>query len=229
MAQQLDRVAPTNDRRPATPPRPRRAGAVAAWADDRLGLATAAREEPAQGVPRPLVVHARRDRAVVVRGPAADRRVPDPLVRAEHVGVDVPGHLPPAARRPDVRRLRLDAAHLLRRPRRAAGAADAPLGRDALRRRDDDPPDAGGVHRRLPQAPRAELGDRQHPAAARDHRGLHRLLAARRPALRHRPRRRPTASSRPRRWSAPTCRSSSSAGSSRATRSSRGSTPCTCC
>src|SRR5436190_170662 len=43
MAQQLDRVAPTNGRRPATPPRPRRAGAVAAWADDRLGLAKAVR------------------------------------------------------------------------------------------------------------------------------------------------------------------------------------------
>ena len=43
MAQQLDRVAPTNDRRPATAPRPRRTGAVAAWADERLGLAKAAR------------------------------------------------------------------------------------------------------------------------------------------------------------------------------------------
>ena len=49
------------------------------------------------------------------------------------------------------------------------------------------------------------------------HRGLRRLLPARRPALRHRPadRRRPGEGDA--RWSAPTCRSSCSAASSRAT------------
>ena len=47
------------------------------------------------------------------------------------------------------------------------------------------------LHRRVPQAARAQLGDRLPAAAARHPRGLHRLLAARRPALRHRhPRRR---------------------------------------
>ena len=121
-----------------------------------------------------------------LRGPAADRGVPDVLVRAEHVGVDVPGHLRAAARRTDVGRLCLDAAHLLRRARRPPRAPDAPLGGDDLRRRDDDPPDAGGVHRGLPSAARAELGDRQHPAAARDDRRVHRVLPARRPALGHR-------------------------------------------
>ena len=74
--------------------------------------------------------------------------------------VDLPGLLRPAARRPDVRGLRLDAAHLLRRPRRPADAADAPLGGDALRRRDDRAPDARLLHRRVPQAARAQLGDR---------------------------------------------------------------------
>ena len=64
------------------------------------------------------------------------------------------------------------------------------------------------------------------PAAAPRHaRGLHRLLAARRPALRHRHPRRRRLHEVACRWSAPTCRSSSSAASSRVTRSSRGSTP----
>ena len=44
---------------------------------------------------------------------------------------------------PMSRGLRLDAEHLLRRPRRPAHAADAPLGRDALRRRDDGAPACG--------------------------------------------------------------------------------------
>ncbi len=57
--------------------------------------------------------------------------------------------------------------------------------------RDDDPPAAGLLHRRAPQAARAELGDRRAAAAPRHPRGVHRLLAPRRPALRHRhPRRR---------------------------------------
>ena len=56
-------------------------------------------EEPAQGLPRPLVVHARRDRAVELRGPAADGRVPDLLVQPEHVGVGLPGLVHAAARR----------------------------------------------------------------------------------------------------------------------------------
>ena len=39
-----ERVASTNAGRPATPGKPGRAGAVAAWADDRLGLATMMRK-----------------------------------------------------------------------------------------------------------------------------------------------------------------------------------------
>ena len=54
------------------------------WADDRARPGHGHEEEPAQGLPRPLVVHARRDRAVELRRPAADRRVPDPVVQAEH-------------------------------------------------------------------------------------------------------------------------------------------------
>ena len=77
--------------------------------------------------------------------------------------------------------------------------------------------DARLLHRRVPQAARAQLADRRRAAAARHARGLRRLLAARRPALRHRPAHRRRASSSRSRWSAPTCRSSCSAASSRAT------------
>ena len=100
--------------------------------------------------------------------------------------VDLPGLLRPAARDPDVGGLRLHARHLLRRARRPAHAPDAPLGRDDLRRLDDGAPAPRVLHRRVPQAARAQLGDRLPAAAARHARGLHRLLAARRPALRHR-------------------------------------------
>ena len=120
--------------------------------------------------------------------------------------------------------------HLLRRPRRPAHPADPPLGRAALRRRDHRAHVPGVLHRRVPQAARAQLGDRRRPARCwRMRRGLRRLLAARRPALRHRPAHRRRASCGRSRWSARTCRSSSSAASSRATASSRGSTPSTSC
>ena len=46
----------------------------------------------------------------------------------------------------------LDAAHLVRRPRRAAHAADPPLGGPALRGGDHGPPVPGVLHRGLPQA-----------------------------------------------------------------------------
>ncbi len=57
-----------------------------------------------------------------------------------------------APRRQHVAGVRVVAADQLRRPRRSADAPDAPLVGDALHRRDDDPPAAGRLHRRLPQA-----------------------------------------------------------------------------
>ena len=100
-----------DEHRPRPPPRSPTASAPSpSWADDRLGLATAGQEEPAQGLPRPLVVHARRDRALELRRPAAHRRLPDPVVQPEHGRGDVRRLLRPAARHPDVRGLRLDAA-----------------------------------------------------------------------------------------------------------------------
>ena len=93
--------------------------------------------------------------------------------------------LRPAPGHPHVPGLRVHARHLVRRARWPAGAPDAPLVRDAVHRRDVRAHDARLPHRRLPQAARAQLGDRR-PADPDGHpRGLRRLLAARRPALRH--------------------------------------------
>ncbi len=141
--------------------RPTRVGGVATWADDRTGLAAVSQEADPQGLPRPLVVHARRDRAVELRRPAAHRHVPDPLVQAEHGRGHLRRLLRPAPRPAHVGGLRLDAGHLLRRPRRPAHAADAPLVGDALHRRDVRAHDAGVLHRRLPQAARDQLGHRR--------------------------------------------------------------------
>ena len=66
-------------------------------------------EEPPQGLPGPLVLHAGRDRAVELRRPAAHRRLPDAVVHAEHGRGPVQRLLRPAARHPHVRGLRLDA------------------------------------------------------------------------------------------------------------------------
>ncbi|CAA9320490.1 MAG: Ubiquinol-cytochrome C reductase, cytochrome B subunit, partial [uncultured Nocardioidaceae bacterium] len=143
-------------------------------------------EEPAQGLPGPLVLHARRDRAVELRRPAPHRRAPHPLVRPEHGRDRVRGRLRAAARHLHVACVRLGARHLLRGPRRAAAAADAPLGGDDLHRLDVRAPAPGVLHRRLPQAAGVQLGDRLPPAAPGQPRGLHRLLPPRRPAVGHR-------------------------------------------
>ena len=69
----------------APPPRPQKPSK--AGARRHLGRRPprprhAREEEPPQGLPRPLVLHARRDRAVELRRPAADRRLPDALVHS---------------------------------------------------------------------------------------------------------------------------------------------------
>ncbi|CAA9380296.1 MAG: Ubiquinol-cytochrome C reductase, cytochrome B subunit, partial [uncultured Nocardioidaceae bacterium] len=147
-------------------------------------------EADPEGLPRPLVLHARRDRPVELRRPAAHRCLPHALVQAEHERGHLRGLLRAVPRAAHVRGLRLDARHLVRRARRPADAPDAPLGGDDLHRLDDGAPAARLLHRRPPQAARAQLGHRLPPAAARHARGLHRLLPARRPALGHRPPRR---------------------------------------
>ena len=81
----------------------------------------------------------------------------------------------------------VDAAHQLRHPRRPAHAPDPPLGGAAVRRRHRPAHAAHLLHGRVPQAARAQLGHRLRAVHPRHGRGLHRLLASRRPALRQRP------------------------------------------
>ena len=81
--------------------------------------------------------------------------------------------------------LRLGDADLLRSQGRAADPPDPPLGGQRLRRRDRPPRHPHLLHRRLPQAARADLHDRRPDAVHGAARGLPRLLAGRRPALRH--------------------------------------------
>ncbi len=140
----------------------------------------------AQGLPRPLVVHARRDRDVQPDHPAAHRHVPDLLVRPVGRSRRLRRQLRADAWRLDVRGLQVHAGHLLRRPRWPADPADPPLVGPDLRGRDHGAHVPGLLHRRFPQAPRAQLGHRRHLAAALDARGLRRLLDPGRPALRHR-------------------------------------------
>ena len=139
-----------------------------------------------QGVPDPLVVPAGRDRAVLVHRPADHRRLPDAVLRL----VDGRGHLQrrvsAAARRRDVQGLRLHPRHQLRGARRPVRPAGPPLGGADVLRVDHGPPGAHLLHRGVPPSPRNKLGHRLAAADPVDVRGLLRLLAARRPAVRHR-------------------------------------------
>ena len=92
------------------------------------------------------------------------------------------GSYTPLQRHRDVPGLRLDAEHLLRRPRRPDHAADPPLGGAAVHGRDRRAHAPGVLHRRVPQAARAQLDHRRRPVLAGLRRGLRRLLDARRPA-----------------------------------------------
>ena len=85
----------------------------------------------------------------------------------------------------DVRGVRVDPQLVLRHPRRAAAAADAPLGRDALHGRNAHPQPAHLLHRRIPEAARAQLADRGQPGRPRPGGRLRGLLAAGRLALGH--------------------------------------------
>ena len=88
----------------------------------------AAADAAEQGLPQPLVVHARRGRALLVHRAAAVRCVPDAVLRPVDGRDGLPGRLREAARRADVDGLRVDPGHLVRGPRRPADPADPPLG-----------------------------------------------------------------------------------------------------
>ena len=99
-------------------------------------------------------------------------------------------------------------------------APDAPLGGRHLHRLHRRAHGPHLLHRRLPQAPRAQLAHRHHHADPGHPRGLHRLLAARRPDLGHRASASATPSPSRSPSSAATWSRSSGAASSRATASS---------
>ena len=140
-----------------------------------------------EGLPRPLVVHARRDRDVLDDRLPADRGVPHLLVRPQRRAHVYDGSYVP------LRGVSMSEAYastlnisfdikgglIIRQIHHwsalmfivALVGAHVP----------------GVLHRRVPQAPRDQLGHRLGPRPPRDHRGLRRLLASRRPALGHRP------------------------------------------
>ena len=87
----------------------------------------------------------------------------------------------------DVRGLQLGAAPELRHARRPRHTPGAPLGRPDLRRGARPAPLPHVLHRRLPPAAAPQLGDRPEPAEPGLRQRRVRLLAARRPAVGHRP------------------------------------------
>jgi ubiquinol-cytochrome c reductase iron-sulfur subunit len=153
------------------------------WLDDRLG-GQGRPHHARQDLPRPLVVPARGDRPLLLRHPPGHRRLPVALLRPL-VGHEVVYHgvYKPLDGKSHVGRLRLVDRPLLRRPQRSRHPPDAPLGGRRLRggHRRAHGPDL--LHRRLPQAPRAQLVHRCHPADPGHRRRVPRLLAARRPGL----------------------------------------------
>ena len=119
-------------------------------------------------VPGPLVVHARRDRALRFVVLVLTGVVPHLLLRPESTSGHVPRQLRAAA----------TATHMseayqsvdppqLRRARRAGDAPDPPLGGAAVPRRDRRPPVPHLLHRRVPQATRDQLDHRRDAAAPR--------------------------------------------------------------
>ena len=114
----------------------------------------------------PLVVAVRPGRGLLVRGDRDHRRVPAVLLQAEHVAGQLPRLVPQAGRRPDEPGVPVDAGHQLRRARRAADAAAAPLGGAAVHRGGVRAPAAALLHRRVSQAPLAELADLGDAAGA---------------------------------------------------------------
>ena len=150
------------------------------------GLVTLHARKPQQGVPGPLVLHARRDRALRVRDPDHHRHVPQLLLRPEPRSRDVPRQLPAAQRDAHVVCISLGHQHQFRRPRRTRDAPDPPLGGTAVPRGDRGPPVPHLLHWCVPQAARDQLVRRREPAPPRTGQRVHRLLAPRRSPLRHR-------------------------------------------
>ena len=127
--------------------RPRRA-----QLDDRFQVAHPAAQAAEQGLPGPLVVPARRDRAVLVHRAAADRHLPDAFFDPSMAEVGYNGSYAPLRGIEMSGPRTTSPGHLVRRPRRPGHAADAPLGGAAVHGRDRRAHAPGLLHRRVPQA-----------------------------------------------------------------------------
>ena len=140
-----------------------------------------------QGVPRQLVVHARRDRALRVRHARPDGDLPRVLLRPERERGRLPRALRAAARCVDVRGVPVGRSFELRRASGLGDASDPPLGSVVVPRRDRDASLPDLLHRCVPPAAGTELDRRCHASAARAVQRVRRILVARRPALGNRP------------------------------------------
>ena len=138
-----------------------------------------------QDLPRPLVLPSRRDRSLLVHHPHPDRHLLVAVLRAVVVRGHLRGRLQASSRPVDVRCVRVDGQPVVRGQKRSRHPPDAPLGGGRLRRLDRCPHVPRVLHRRVPQAPRAELDRRRDPAHACDRERLPRLLPSRRPGVRH--------------------------------------------
>ncbi len=199
------------------------------WLDERLGAASFARTALEQGLPRPLVVHARRARPLLLRRAGAHRRLPHVLLRPEPERGRLRRQLRAAARRRDDRGLPVGARPELRRAGRAGDAPDPPLGGAAVPRRHRRAPRPGVLHRRLPPAARAQLDRRRarcwsSPSSTASPATRCSTTSCRAPACASPTRSRCRSRSSGRGW-----RRSSSAASSPAPTSSAGSTSSTSC
>ena len=186
------RPAPQRGRRGAAGNRrgPARADGAGA-ADGLAGRADGARrpraDDVAQGVPRSLVVPAGRGRAVLLRDPRADGDLPHVLLRAVRGTRRVHRPVPATPGRRGVSQAFDSVLYLVvRGPGGAAVPPDPPLDRGRVRRGRRRASRPGVLHRRVPAPARDQLADRVRAARVRPRGGVHRLLAAGRPAVRDR-------------------------------------------
>ena len=145
---------------------------LARWLDRRRGGRGLRPQCAQQGVPRPLVVHARRARPLLLHHPHPHGRLPHLLLPSQPDRGRVPGQLRADARRASVRGVPVRTRAQLRRARRARDAADPPLGRVAVQRGDRRPPRSRLLHGRVPPSSRDQLDDR---CDAADPRGVQRV------------------------------------------------------
>ena len=148
------------------------------FVDERLGASPLLKTAMRLPVPRPLVLLARRDRALLVPRAARDRHIPGAVLRASTSPTVYHGAFAPLAGQTvshafaSTVALSYDvpAGLLIRQTHHwAALVFVAAISRASA---------ADLLHRRVSQAPRSQLDDRADPADPGDPRGVRRLLAA---------------------------------------------------